>query len=609
VRVLSKPWIEPLSYILVALGAVSPAIAIGGVVGDGVDLYGTFWFYWWIEQCIGGLTDPSYTDLMFHPMGKDIFAHTGNNFVDAIVAQPLMHLIGFPRYQAWFVALLLVGNALSFRLLAKDLFTHKAAVWASSLLWMLNPFVLFECMTGRLTQAFVWFLPLAIRHFLRAGRGGWRDPVLAGVYTALQAWTYWFMGWFMAIAMAWLGLIKLAEARHKWRVLLRSWLIAAAVCLVCILPAAVGMNTMASAGEVPGLVDGGGLFDVPAALGNNVSRKLHGYTLMETQGHPMFLYVVWGLGLLWTVCMRRNRWMWGGLALVSLAFAVGPVWPTSSGEDVVMPHYMLLYRHAPFFSRLWFPYRLLVITMLAVSVGLGFLVQRVGTRQDRWQRWVWALPLMLAAATMIEQGRHLAYPLLHRPLEVPDVYQEIGSRGGAVIDLPIGLARTTIVWQTVHGQPTFGGMGENARIFWPEGFTDHLNNPFVRFLRYVGRSPKRRVGYRPEDVATLTDLGFRWLVLDRKLIDAQEVSRSVRRQLPLREEHSLKVTAAMVDVIGTPVAAEGPLVVWDLLGGEPWAAPLTPTELMLTTRTWERAERTEHEALLRKLGRLKEKGE
>ena len=110
-RVLSRPWIEPLSYVLVALGAVLPAIVKGGVVGDGVDMYGTFWFYWWINHCISTLSDPGFTDLMFHPMGKDIFAHTGNNFVDALVAQPFMVALGFPRYQPWFVAALLLGTA------------------------------------------------------------------------------------------------------------------------------------------------------------------------------------------------------------------------------------------------------------------------------------------------------------------------------------------------------------------------------------------------------------------------------------------------------------------------------------------------------------------
>ncbi len=593
-RALTRPWIEYLSYLVVALGAVLPAIMRGAVVGDGVDMYGTFWFYWWIQQCIATLSDPGFTDLMFHPMGKDIFAHTGNNFVDALAAQPLMLALGFPRYQPWFVALLLLGNALSFRVLAKDLFTHKAAVWAATLLWMINPYSLFECLTGRLTQVLLWFLPLALRHFLRAGRGGWRDPVLTGVYTALQAWTYWFMGWFIAIAMAWLGLNQLLQSRHRWRVFLRSWALAGCVCLLCISPAVVGMSSLAETGAVPGLVDGGSIFELPQGQGNNVSAMLLGYITLESKGHALLLYLVWGGGVLLTLLGRQSRWMWGGLVVVSLAIAIGPVWPSDTGEGVVMPHYMLLYRHAPFFSRLWFPYRMISVTMLAVSVGIGFWVQAVAIREDRWRRWAWALPVLLAATTIVEQSQHQAYPLLHRQLEVPAVYTEIGRRGGAVIELPIGMARETIIWQTVHGQPTLGGMGENATVFWPEGFRKRLMNPFLRFSRYVLRNPKRRVGYRPSDIKELTDAGFRWMVLDRMLVDSQEVGRAERRGLIPRDGLSLEVTLAMVDVIGTPVAVDGPLVVWDLLGGEVWPEPLTPTDLMLTTRIWERDEEEEH---------------
>ena len=129
------------------------------IIGDGVDMYGTFWFYWWISECLSTLTSPGFTDVMFHPLGKDIFAHTGNNFVDAVVAQPFQALLGFPRYQPVFVGVVLFVNALAMRPLARRVLGRGGAglSWggfAAVLLWMANPFILFELMTGRLTQAF-----------------------------------------------------------------------------------------------------------------------------------------------------------------------------------------------------------------------------------------------------------------------------------------------------------------------------------------------------------------------------------------------------------------------------------------------------------------------
>jgi len=173
------------------------------------------------------------------------------------------------------------------------------------------------------------------------------------------------------------------------------------------------------------------------------------------------------------------------------------------------------------------------------------------------------------------------------------------------VELPIGLARETIIWQTVHHQPTLGGMGENATVFWPPGFKKRLMNPFLRFVRYILRNPNRRVGFRAEDVAKLTDEGFRWMVMDRKLVDSQEVGRALRKGRIPREDLSLDVTAAVVDVIGPPVAVEAQYVVWDLLDGEVWPAPFTPTGPMLTTRIWEREETPQAGPPKRTLGQKK----
>ena len=47
-------WAETMSFVLLGLGAVSGALFHSDhVIGDGVDLYGTFWFYWWIGDCPG----------------------------------------------------------------------------------------------------------------------------------------------------------------------------------------------------------------------------------------------------------------------------------------------------------------------------------------------------------------------------------------------------------------------------------------------------------------------------------------------------------------------------------------------------------------------------
>jgi hypothetical protein len=130
-----------LTATAVAAFAVSGVFGRGDAyLGDGVDVYGTFWFYWWIERCLSLGESPGFTDLMFHPSGKDIFAHTGGNFVDAALSIPFQWALGSPGFQPWFYGAIVVGNGLSMIPLARHVLKAPVAVWVSSSLWALNPF-------------------------------------------------------------------------------------------------------------------------------------------------------------------------------------------------------------------------------------------------------------------------------------------------------------------------------------------------------------------------------------------------------------------------------------------------------------------------------------
>ena len=614
---------EGLLYTLVALVAVSSALSPGRVVGDGVDLYGTFWFYWWIQRCIELGLNPGFTDLMFYPLGKDIFAHTGNNFVDAALAWPVQRLLGYPDYQPAWVALVLLGNALSFRPLARDLLRSRVAVVTATVLWQICPYVLFELMTGRITQALLWFLPLAVRAFLHIGGVDgaarlpgavehgprWRDPILAGLFTAVQAWTYWFMGYFMALLFAWLAVVDLARRPGSGRRLL-GYLAAGVVTLLGVAPAILAMSGRVQAGQVPGLSEAApdGVLEAPRLLANNVAQHLHGYWLMETQGQPMFGYLLWGGGLVVAALVARDRARWVGAVLISLAFALGPQIPV--GEGIAMPHYLLAYHTLPFFDRLWFPVRLVSVAMLAATLLLGMLIDRLDTwRLARLPRLpAVVIPALLVVLGMVEQHRVLAFPLLSRDLTPPQVYQVIGQHGGGLIELPIGMARLSIAWQPVHGQPTFGGMAENAPVFHPPGFRQRLANSFILYLRRVTRDPDRGFDYDLEDLQALKDEGFRWVVLDRQLVDSEITRGSFSRRMPPQAVDRAPFYAQdnLSGHLGPPVMAEERLVVWDLVGGAVVPPELVPDADDLQVRSWPKKEMPEYEALMRARGRIRD---
>ena len=611
----TRSLLEILSYAFIASLAVSGALLTPGhVIGDGVDMFGTFWFYGWILDCIEHARSPSHTLWMYFPLGKDLFAHTGNNFLDAAVAAPFQALLGFPRYQPVFVGVVLFGNALSFRPLARHLLGPGWASWGSTALWTLNPYVLFECMTGRFTQAFLWFLPLAFLHFVRAneaaeqGSRSWPSAVKAGLYTALQTYTYWFMGYFMALGFAWLAAVALWRSQARRR-LVSAWALAALSCLVLVSPAVISMAQAAAAGQVPGLVGGQGAgLSGPSAVANNVSQDLHGYTLMERSGQPMLAYLVWGAGGLAFLVRGRDRLRWAGLALISLLFAVGPVWPDLFGHRVPMPHYLFLYHHLPFFDRLWFPYRLLCMVFFGLSLGLGTLLVQVEAWAARLQRPPGVIPMLMVLATMVEQSENLAFPLMHRDFTPPQVYTWIREHEGGLIELPIGLSRISVAWQVVHRQPTWGGMGENAKVLWPPGFEKRQKNSLIRYLKAVTRDPINAETMNVNDIdrISLQREGFRWVVLDRQLVDSE--ARRAEEMLGKERVNSdtlvFRSTDALVKRLGQPAAADGALLVWDLEGGADAPPALRVDAADLNTRSWPTDDMPEYEKHLRELGRI-----
>jgi len=584
-RSFSRKLIEVISYVAVALGAVSSALSDrAAVIGDGIDMYGTFWFYWWIKHCVQTGADPSTTDLMFHPLGKDIFAHTGGNFLDAFASIPFQLALGTPGFQPVFIAAVLIANALSFRALMSHLVDDKNAAWASTLIWMVNPFVMFELLTGRITQAFVVFLPLAFLYFLRSTQGTRRDAALAGLFTALQAWTYWFMGWFMAFMFGWLAIREYRSSVDP-RGLIGRWMVSAGVCAGAIIPAAWLMAARESGGDVPGLGNAGGIEGFLAAMGGEPVRALHGVILTEMNGIPLFSQWFWAAAACIVLLHVRSRMTWGVGAVMAFAFSIGPALATGEGATFAMPHYVLAYHVVPYLERLWFPYRWIVMAFFAVSVGVGVVFADLMSRVR--SRWAWLLPPALLSLTLVEQVDRGGFPIKAQQWEVPGVYEAIGVREGGLIELPMMVPRASLMFQSVHKQPLFGGMGENAPVFWPDGFKHQVGNHFIRALRHAVRTQETPRAFLQSDVQALQDLGFRWVVLDRHTM-FRVLHRSAWWKANKDDRPSAAgwTVARLSAMLGEPVAVDGDLVVWDLEGGGVFGEGLEPTSANTQSLDW-----------------------
>lgn len=608
----AKTWLalEWAVYIFAALLAIAPALKANHVVGDGVDMYGTIWFYWWIQECILTWTDPSFTDWFFYPLGKDIFAHTGNNFVDAALAAPFYWIFGSPGYHRWFILSLLLVNAASFRVFAKGVFSSPWAVFVSTLIWMLNPFVLFEITCGRSTQAFLPFMPLAFHFLIQMERPakGWRWwglPALAGLLVALQAWTYWFMGYFMALVILPMAAWALWKSQERKTLLLR-YFIAGAVCLICVAPAALAISGLAGAGEVPGLVEAAevDLFAPPGAIANNVSPFLHGWIFAEFMGTPLLFSFAWmPLLIAWLIFGRDRLRFVVGFFLVWL-FAIGPVFhPPVPNPPIwaVDPLYMAAYHYLPFFDRLWFPYRMVVMCFFILCFGAGQLVERFEQRLPSWG--IPSALVLFLVVTLGEQARFRVFPFVSKDLTLPATYAMIRDNPGKVMHLPFGISQPSIVWQTFYEQKMFGGMGENAAILLPDGFENRIRrNSFIRALVQVGRTPNLPANKYPQAHRDVFEgEGFRWIVLHRDLQEGVANQRGV----PKPEAYAFAATERLIELLGPPVAVDGVLVTWDLSGEMGPLPGYEPGPGLLTERDWESSiETPAYEKALQDAGRL-----
>ena len=216
-----------------------------------------------------------------------------------------------------------------------------------------------------------------------------------------------------------------------------------------------------------------------------------------------------------------------------------------------------------------------------------------------------AVVLFAAAFHLAEQHGNLTWPFVTRDVAPPEVVRWIGEETGAVIDLPIGISKHTIIWQTIHRQPTFGGMGESASIFQPEGYKRRLSIDLVRFFREVVREPAEAQA-PPSDAGRerLEREGFRWVLLHRDYLesDAPGVVREEDPTLPFR------VQARISEVLGPPVAVDGPIVAWDLTGSASPPESILPTPERLQARGWTDPDAPAYERLLKARGRLRDGG-
>jgi hypothetical protein len=578
------------------------ALVLGGLVFGGalgglnreflgiehVDHYGTQWFYWFAELTLRGEQSPLHTDRFFYPWGKDLYAHTGANMLDAWAAVPVRAIFGQVLGYNLFVLLGLAGNVWAFARLGREMSDDRVAVRVAAALFGFSPYCLFEAVEGRPTQAIVVLPVLFLRSTWRAGlRGGWRDPVLAGVLLALTGYQYWYYAFFGGFAALLLGLARTASpsdgAGTRVEVFARHALIAAVAGLL-VAPAALPLliETQVDA-DVPGMLDVSGwdLWSSPLVTGDGTTVGLSvwqpflresGFYLVLSEGVERFLPM--GRPTTWGVLVGLSIWALrpGAVqrrvllpALLGMALvATGPL--VVVGQRLI-PNlfYMELVRAVGFLQRLWWPSRAYLFIDLLLMVALTQALTALRARSS---------VLFLGATVLltVELGAQLhRTSLLPYPTwisQVPAGYRCLADGPeGALIELPYAWTQAHLFYQTIHHRPILGGMIEDNAVFSPpEALELREKNTFVRRMREISELAGTDVVVTDEDRETVQTLGYRYVALQKDAFVVQVEEGTLRDNMDrIRLKRSRK---ALGDMLGTPVYEDARLAIY-----APWGDP------------------------------------
>ena len=580
----SMRWLDWGSLFIITAIFLWPSWIYGAWPGTGVDLFGTVWFYGWVRQSVEQLFDPSFTNWFFYPDGKDIFAHTGNNLIDAYLSVPLQWFLG-EYFIAPFVTTLLMLNVIGLRWLLRENGISLYLRWLLSVLWLLNPYVLSELAMGRPTQIVLFPSLFAFVFSDRMLNGDQNAWIGLGCMVALQGWSYWFYGYFLVLFLTVLWVARWFGGRLRLSEICPHLVKSVLLCLVLIAPAIWTMGLSVSNEVVPGVgIDSS--FSL-AAIHAQLAPWTRGFQLFEPIGHPYFRTVLWGgcaiLILLKT--SQSRKWIVASLCLFLCALGPAQVY----GETTILnPLYLYLVQVLPFLERLWFPYR----AMAFVFIGLVIHLARVlhSFKITSVQRT--ALPVLIFSSGLFDAWYVHSLPLAHTTLPKSSVEQCLE---GPTIQLPNGFVHPTMTWQIRQGVPYFGGMGENGLIFLPNGYKRRLQNPFIQSIKSTSLYPKSSLEFSPFDKDRIIETGFQYVLWDRSMTEMELVKRQSTGDRP---EKLFTIQRNLIELLGNPICSDQQWLVFAL---EP-IQKTTDSGIDLNIWDWEQPRLSVYERRLKELG-------
>lgn len=514
-----------IALLALALAIVAPALLARG---EGVTILGTpdsslpgsLWSNWWIARSIttGHLSGLQLSDMVFWPLGDQLIPRFGN-LLAAALSTPFQWAFGYPGYWTWLLAAAVFVNGVAAAALARTAGASRLGALVAGLGFAACP-PLLDAMADAQQQVF-WAaaLPMALRAGLLALDGERaRDGWLAGLWLGITALSSWFYAIFALLMLVPMGLHRLitdpddarrATRYHQIGRAVRASLPFALAAGPLIASATHGRMVGLSFAEPPSMLGGTPIGDMLLRVIS--AHSISPLALVTAEDPAGWLLVALGLGvpLGWLLIWRGRRWGWPAFALAAAVLSWGPT--VQAGATQLTLPYAALYAWMPFFSRLRYPDRLLIVSALMIALVAGMLLDALRARVPSRTRLPLAgLALALAAAPAWLSGRA---PLATFSFDPPEIYSLL-SGDGALVELPIGFRESAILYQPLHGHALVNGPGEYLESQSRGVLRDVLwANPVLR-----GLGEREVTAFSAEDLATIHARGLRYILVNDRVL-------------------------------------------------------------------------------------------